>query len=405
MPGSKKNVGNGKWQLTVSNGFDINGKPIRHYKTVEAKSERAADKLLAEFYVSIKKMPVMKRGKITFSGFYEIWKTRYESSYSETTRHSNEHDVKNRILPYFGKLYLNQINADHISNFLLEMKQHKMRLDGRNGLLSDATIHKYFRILRAILNKAVELEYISFNPCSKLPRAEKPKPNYKKRPIYQERELSEFFKAIDNLKENALNTKYKLMVYLGFFGGIRRGELYGLKWCDWDENNMTLNIRHSCYDVGKGAKGLKKPKTKSSDRIIYYNEEIKVLFSKHKKYQDEWLKKYNIENDEQYVFIAGKGVIKSGKAKLASPSGFYSWLMNFIKKHKFKHITVHSLRHMAASYALANGAALTSVQSMMGHTRIETTAIYLHELENKTKETSNILTDIAEHLRKQGDDC
>ena len=79
--------------------------------------------------------------------------------------------------------------------------------------------------------------------------------------------------------------------------------------------------------------------------------------------------------------------------------------MNFIKKHKFKHITVHSLRHMAASYALANGAALTSVQSMMGHTRIETTAIYLHELENKTKETSNILTDIAEHLRKQGDDC
>ncbi|MBO0863318.1 MAG: tyrosine-type recombinase/integrase [Chloracidobacterium sp.] len=39
----------------------------------------------------------------------------------------------------------------------------------------------------------------------------------------------------------------------------------------------------------------------------------------------------------------------------------------------------HSLRHTAASNALANNAAVRSVQKMLGHVRQETTEIYIHE--------------------------
>jgi len=62
-------------------------------------------------------------------------------------------------------------------------------------------------------------------------------------------------------------------------------------------------------------------------------------------------------------------------------------------------ITVHSLRHMAATYALNNGAALTTVQSMLGHQSIRTTSIYLHPLDRERQITAQVLSEQLNHLR------
>lgn len=63
-------------------------------------------------------------------------------------------------------------------------------------------------------------------------------------------------------------------------------------------------------------------------------------------------------------------------------------------------ITVHSLRHMAATYALNQGAALTTVQSMLGHTNIRTTSIYLHPLDKQKREMAQIMSNHLHELRK-----
>lgn len=47
---------------------------------------------------------------------------------------------------------------------------------------------------------------------------------------------------------------------------------------------------------------------------------------------------------------------------------------------------------MAATYALAYGVPLTTVQYMLGHTDIKTTSIYLHEVESKRKEVTRVLS-------------
>ena len=41
-------------------------------------------------------------------------------------------------------------------------------------------------------------------------------------------------------------------------------------------------------------------------------------------------------------------------------------------------VSLHTLRHSAATLLLQNGVDLVSIQQILGHTRLDTTAVYLH---------------------------
>lgn len=76
------------------------------------------------------------------------------------------------------------------------------------------------------------------------------------------------------------------------------------------------------------------------------------------------------------------------------------WLRKAAKLLALPLIDVHSLRHMAASYALANGAPLTSVSSQLGHTSLRTTERYLHELDARRRDSARILSKEITTLRE-----
>lgn len=192
MPGSKVSLGNGKWRLFVSNGYDAKGKPIRPTKTITATSERDADRQLQLFYFEVKKQPVPAKMKIRFDEFVDIWWERYGNTLSPTTIDGDKVVINTRLLPYFGRMYLSKIRAEHLTAFFRELEQDGNRLDGKPGKLSKGTVHINFRVIRAMLNKAVEWQYLAVNPCSAIPKDERPKAIHEKRPILQENELGKF---------------------------------------------------------------------------------------------------------------------------------------------------------------------------------------------------------------------
>lgn len=89
---------------------------------------------------------------------------------------------------------------------------------------------------------------------------------------------------------------------------------------------------------------------------------------------------------EQVKTILGMNGDKVEKIFPISDRTVERWFTSAVKKSGIdsRGLTVHSLRHTAATLAIRNGATLEQVQSMMGHSNIATTSVYLHDIERFT---------------------
>lgn len=88
--------------------------------------------------------------------------------------------LESRILPAFKYLRMDQIKGKHIVDFLHNLQEDGMRLDGKEGKLSSSAIFYHYRILNNIFNFAVSIGAMSENPCKKI---EKPKVEYEEAPV------------------------------------------------------------------------------------------------------------------------------------------------------------------------------------------------------------------------------
>ena len=75
--GNIEKRGENKYRLTVSGGFDCDGKRIKYRKTIMAKSEREAKKMLAIFVTEIEKGEYVDTKKMTFKELSDKWHEDY----------------------------------------------------------------------------------------------------------------------------------------------------------------------------------------------------------------------------------------------------------------------------------------------------------------------------------------
>jgi integrase len=402
MAGSVINRGNGHWELRIPMGYDENGKQKRVTKRIKTTSSRAAKKALDAFYYEIMNNPQeQSNSKLTFGEFAVIWEERHNAKLALTTRESQKALLHDRIMDVFKGIQLKKISAEFIAKFIQELHSPHLNRNknAKDGLLSDTMIYKNFKLINHMLNKAVDWKILSKNPCENIPREEWPKPNYHHYPIWQENELREFLQIMQELPESPRIIKQKAMFYLALMSGSRKGEFSALTWddIDWQENSVWIGKAQKYVD-SKNVE-ISAPKTPESVRRLYVDDFVMNLLRKHKENQDKYLRFKNYENSHGYIFLAVR--LRNDELVPVSPSCLYMWLNKMSKAHGLPHITVHSLRHMAATYALNHGAPLTTVQTMLGHTNIRTTSIYLHPLDAQRKQTTQVLSKHLQHLRTE----
>ena len=377
MAGSIEKRGKNSYRLTVAEGFDLNGKPMIHRKTVHG-TKKDAEVELAKFVTEVQNGLVVDGKSLRFSEFTEIWKRDYGSKeLAPTTYKRYCRMLETRISPYFEHFYINKIKPTDIMKFydLLEKDTQLVRKKGNNGSktkkpLSGKTILEHHRLLRAMLHKAVYWQLIVTNPAERVqaPKARKPK-----RRSYDDEQTKILLENLENLSIE--ETKYKVAIILTVFTGVRLGELMGLEWQDVDFKNGIISINRSSQYLSDMGVFTKTPKTESSIREIAIPEFIISLLEEYKLWYEEQKSIYGeLWTNSDRLFVQADG-------KPMHPSSISKWFVKYVSTIGLPVINFHGLRHTNASLLVAQNVDIAVVSARLGHAQISTTLdFYVHPL-------------------------
>ena len=377
MAGSIEKRGKNSYRLTVSEGFDLNGKPMIHRKTVHG-TKKDAEVELAKFVTEVQNGLVIDGKSLKFSEFTEIWKRDYGSKeLAPSTYKRYCRMLETRLLPYFGHFYINKIKPTDIMKFydLLEKDTQLVRKKGNNGSktkkpLSGKTILEHHRLLRAMLHKAVYWQLIVANPAERVqpPKARKPK-----RRSYDDEQTKILLENLELLPSE--DTKYKVAIILTVFTGVRLGELMGLEWQDVYFKNGIISINRSSQYLADMGVFTKVPKTESSIREIAIPEFIVSLLEEYKLWYEEQKSVYGeLWTDSDRLFVQSDG-------KPMHPSTISKWFVKYVGQIGLPVINFHGLRHTNASLLVAQNIDIAVISARLGHAQISTTLdFYVHPL-------------------------
>lgn len=386
MAGNIIDMGNNKYRLRYSQGFDNNGRRKYISETIYATSKREAEKKMAELITRVEGGCTYSASKITLNEFSKQWLETYvKPNLSPTTYQSYKEKLDMHILPYLGGKRLDKIkplDIDNLYNLLSTKLTNRKDENGNFKTLSPASIHRVHEILSSLFNNAARWDLIPYNPCTKVVQ-----PKYKRTKMncYDE-ETSK--RLINKLLETA-PLKYKCFVILAMLGGFRRGEIVGLHWDNVDFKNHKITVnKNVCYTSEQGM-NEKNPKTESSNRTIVVPT---LCFNLLKQWRAEQGKMKFALGDK---WQGSENIFTTDDGRIMNLSTGPKWFTQFLKNNGFPHIRFHDLRHTFATLLISYNVDVKTVSHKLGHASATTTMnFYVHNLESTDKASAELLEDL-----------
>lgn len=217
------------------------------------------------------------------------------------------------------------------------------------------------------------MQMVKENPCRNVTL---PKPNTKERDIYTIEEAQQMLELFE--KEDKCNFKYVVFFTIALYTGLRKGELLGLEWKDFDfERKLMTVCRSSLWTKEKGVY-TDTPKTETSKRVLNIPDNIVKLLTEYKAYQQEQIKAIGSKwVDHDRLFTQWNGLPMY-------PTAPYYFFKQFCKRTGMRYVSRHSFRHFNATVMIENGVDVKTVQSCLGHSSPTTTmTCYLHSFQTQ----------------------
>ena len=183
----------------------------------------------------------------------------YKQGQVETTIVNRDRLMKNHILPVFGSRRINTITSQDLQAWF----------NGLNQKYARETILKIKNIINPVFEAAVEDRLIDRNPLHSryIEIGGRDTVSHKAIPKEKMQQI--------RLEASTLERKEKLMVALLSYTGMRFEEVLGMKWEDINDDWIT--IRRAVVHPRRNAPLIKTTKTKTSNRIVPYKQELKDL--------------------------------------------------------------------------------------------------------------------------------
>lgn len=337
---SIRKLPNGHYQATIYVGRDANGKQIRKYVTRPTLRECKA--AAREIEQEIEEGRFVNVQNTRLSTWMDKWLELNKERLSPSTFVSYKAYVDVHFKPAFGNLKLNQINEIHIKQYMNDKLKE----------LSTTTVRKHMFVLRRILEDALKHK----NPARNI---KIPAPNEYKPHVLTDEEFQKVHNAVKG-------TRDEIIVLLAAWCGLRRGEIFALKWDDinWQEGTIRIDESRAISENGYVDK---QPKSKNGLRTVVAPEYLINLLAQYRKEQKRITKR---------IFPI-------------RPDHYSSYFANLVRKKNLPNIRFHDLRHYHATWLYNQGIPDHYAAQRLGHDIHVLKGIYQHLNVDRKKEIDN----------------
>jgi|tagenome__1003787_1003787.scaffolds.fasta_scaffold20948766_4 integrase len=265
-----------------------------------------------------------------------IVRTSTGDPYKAASLRAMEKSLRLRVLPHVGRVKLSAITRRDCQDLV-----DRLQADG----WSASTIDSAVLPLRAIYARAIDREQLSVNPTVKLrmPRAADGRDR-----------VAAPIEAASLLA--ALPDQDRGLWAVALYGGLRRGELMGLRWADVDLTANLLHVRRG-YDDRTGE--FITPKSRKGVRTIPIAKALRAHLLAHRL--------ATVGGDDALVFGRSSG--EPFAAQTIAKRAKAAW-----KAAGLTPITLHECRHTFASLMIGAGCNLKAVSTFCGHASVTITA-------------------------------
>jgi integrase len=306
----------------------------------------------------------LKSGTTTEIGLRDYLIFWFEDNFSErvenTTRMVGAYTLYDLILPCMEQdIKLRYVNVEYLDSLL--------------KIVSKACVsagNKSRELLNIALKEAVVQGFLKTNPVPGTKPYKRPKPSITI--------LSK--ESIKRLLSAASKGEWYLEILLALFCGLRKGEIQGLKFSDFDMENKTVFIQRQITSnpiIPRGERKIvsyevaeRAPKTDNSYRVLRVPEVVmQELEQRRSSVESNKAKLQEDYIDRDYISCQENGLPHSVTA-------FNNALTKLCKRNGLPHVTVHGLRHMYATILVEQGVPLVKISALLGHASVHTTFEY-----------------------------
>ncbi|WP_199730539.1 tyrosine-type recombinase/integrase [Amycolatopsis panacis] len=342
----------------------------RHFAPHRFKRERDADRWLnnVESVIIAGDWTDPERGKISLGEYASKWIDE-RPGLRPRTAELYRWLLRKHIAPYIGETELRRLSAAVIRQW---------RAERLAAGVSTSVLAKCYRLMRGVLNTAVDPDaIITRNPC-KVPGADKENPD--ERPLVTVAQVFELASKVPD--------RWGAMVLLAAFTSLRYGEVTALRRCDLAENASTVRVTRAFVDVpGKGL-SAGPPKSRAGVRTVTVPHAVRPLLLKH-------LALFVKPDDDALLFTGKKGnpLRRPNFAQLSK------WT-EVVEDLGLKGLHFHDLRHAGNVWASKAGMSTKDLMARMGHDDMRAALIYQRATDEAGERIAETLSKLIEEHRR-----
>ena len=313
------------------------------------------------------------RGAVPFEDYASQWlvsRTKADGSpLAPRTRELYQSLLDLHIVPELGRAKLSAINPERVRTWCLKVA----------GEASPLQAAKSYWLLRNILGTAVEDGRLPSNPC-------------RLRGAGAERSEERPFVDADMVVAlaRAIEPRYRALVLLAGFGGLRLGELVALKARDFDPERGVVRVEKQAVELRDGTRIVTNPKTEAGRRVVHLPTAVSGALAWH-------IEKFPPKDAGSVVFT---GPLSDGLRRATLQKAWDQAR----RATGLAEVHLHDLRHAAGTLAAQTGATTREVMARLGHASPAAAQRYQHAAERRDAVIASALDIVLEALPRVTED-